>query len=127
MRRVAILGCGGSGKSTLARSLGRLLRLPVHHLDQLYWKPGWVETPANEWLAIQGRICEEPAWIIDGNYGGTIDLRLAAADTVILLDLPTWACLLGAVRRFLKYRGSVRPDMSAGCPEQLTGEYVWWI
>ena len=56
-----------------------------------------------------------------------MDLRLAAADTVIFLDLPTWTCLAGAVRRFLKYRGSVRPDMSDGCPEQLGGEYLWWI
>src|SRR5262245_26540390 len=112
MRRVAIIGCGGSGKSTLAATLSRLLGLPVYHMDQLYCKPGWVETPAAEWRSIQERLCEEPAWIIDGNYGGTMDLRLAAADTLILIDLPTWVCLAGAVRRYLKYRGSVRPDMS---------------
>ncbi|MES2626184.1 MAG: AAA family ATPase, partial [Pseudomonadota bacterium] len=89
MQRIAIIGCGGSGKSTLANTLGQKLGLPVHHLDQLYWRPTWIETPKAEWESLQQQLCNQPAWIIDGNYGGTMDLRLAAADTVIFLDMPT--------------------------------------
>lgn len=127
MQRIAIIGCGGSGKSTLASHLGDVLGLPVHHLDVLYWKPGWAETPKPEWKSIQQRLCGQQAWIMDGNYGGTMDIRLSASDTVIFLDIPTRTCLWGAIRRFLEYRGGSRPDMSAGCPERLTLEYLSWI
>jgi adenylate kinase family enzyme len=43
VQRVLIIGPCGSGKSTLAFTLGRRLGLPVHHMDQLGWLPGWVE------------------------------------------------------------------------------------
>jgi adenylate kinase family enzyme len=127
MQRVVIIGCGGSGKSTLARNLGDLLGLPVHHLDRLYWRSGWAETPKPEWTSIVEELCAQSAWIIDGNFGGTMDLRLSAADAVIFLDMPTLTCLWGVIRRLLKYRGGIRPDMSAGCPERLSLDFLWWI
>ncbi len=127
MERIAIIGCGGSGKSTLARRIGAALDVPVHHLDRWYWKAGWIATPNDEWTAIHERLCSEPTWIIDGNYGGTMDIRLQAADTVVFLDLPGWRCLWGAVSRYWQYRGRVRPELSEGCPERLTGDYLKWI
>lgn len=127
MQRITIIGCGASGKSTLASNLGRLLRIPVHHLDRLYWKPGWAETPKPEWASIQERFCGQPTWIMDGNYGGTIEIRLLACDTVVFLDMPTWICFWGAIRRFLKYRGGIRPDVPADCPERLSFAYLLWI
>ena len=48
MRRIAIIGAGGAGKSTLARQLGEVLGIEVIHLDALFWKPGWVDTPRDE-------------------------------------------------------------------------------
>jgi adenylate kinase family enzyme len=122
-----IIGCGGSGKSTLARRLGKILALPVYHLDQLYWKPGWVETPTPEWVSILVRLCSQTAWILDGNYGGTMDLRLISSDTVIFLDMPTRVCLSGAMRRLWTFRGRTRPDLVPGCPERLDFKYLFWI
>jgi adenylate kinase family enzyme len=127
MQRITIIGCGGSGKSTLASNLGHLLGIPVHHLDRLYWKPGWAETPKPEWASIQERLCDQRTWIMDGNYEGTMGIRLLASDTVIFLDMPTRICLWGAIQRFLKYRGGIRPDVSAGCPERLSLVYLLWI
>ena len=46
-------------------------------------------------------------WIIDGNYGSTMELRLQACDTVIFLDYPLDVCLEGIKAR----RGKPRPDM----------------
>jgi len=46
LQRVVVMGPPGSGKSTLARSLGARFGLPVFHLDQIYWCPGWIEAPA---------------------------------------------------------------------------------
>jgi adenylate kinase family enzyme len=59
---------------------------------------------------------------MDGNYSGTLERRVAACDTVILLDVARTVCLWGVT-----HRGTTRPDMAAGCPEQLTLEFVRWI
>jgi adenylate kinase family enzyme len=127
VKKVAIIGSGGSGKSTLATRLGKALDIPVYHLDRLFWQPGWRETPRDEWRALQERICAQPQWIIDGNYSGTLDIRLAACDTVVWLDLPTAVCLASTLRRILRYRGRTRPDMGEGCPEQFDWAFLRWI
>ena len=126
-KRIMIIGCGGSGKSRLATQLGRKLSLPVHHLDRLFWQPGWVESQKDEWRRLQEELCTGAEWIIDGNYSGTMDVRLAAADTVIFLDLSTCACLRGAFDRFVRFHGRTRPDMAEGCPERVEWLYLKWI
>jgi adenylate kinase family enzyme len=126
-QRILIVGCGGAGKSTLAIHLREELNLPVVHLDSLYWSPGWVETPKEEWLDQLKVETAKPTWVMDGNYGATLDARLSAADAVILLDLPRSVCLMRVVKRYLKYRGRTRPDMGPDCPEQLDWIFIKWI
>ena len=127
MRRVLVIGSGGAGKSTFAARLGARLGLPVIHLDALYWKAGWVDTPPDDWARVVADAVERDAWVMDGNYGGTLDVRLAACDTVVFLDLPRLVCLWRVLRRWLRYRGRTRPDMAAGCDEQFDAEFLWWI
>ncbi len=127
MNRVLIIGCGGSGKTTFAQRLGAMLGLPVIHLDAHYWRSGWVAAPAEEWARTVERFAAEPSWVMDGNYGGTLDTRLAACDTVIFLDLPRRVCLWRIVKRWLRYRGRSRPDIAPGCPEQLSWEFIAWV
>src|SRR5690348_5483337 len=103
MRQIDIIGSGGAGKSTLARQLGTKLGIPVYHLDQLYWKSGWVASSPEEFAAKQAAILAKPDWMLDGNFGETMLPRLEAADTVIFLDLPTRVCLWGAIHRYLRY------------------------
>ena len=127
MRRVLVIGSGGAGKSTFAARLGATLGLPVVHLDACYWHAGWVPTPKDAWSRAVEAMTAQDAWVMDGNYGGTLDRRLAACDTVVFLDLPRWLCLWRVLRRALRYRGRTRPDMAPGCPERLTWEFVRWI
>ena len=127
MRRVLVIGSGGAGKSTFAARLGAKTGLPVVHLDACYWHAGWVPTPKDEWARAVDAMTAEDAWVMDGNYGGTLDRRLAACDTVVFLDLPRSLCLWRVLRRALRYRGRTRPDMATGCPERLTWEFVRWI
>jgi len=127
MRRVLVIGPGGSGKSTLATSIGERTGLPVVHLDALYWRPGWVPTPREEWTAAVAELVARDAWVMDGNYSGTLDLRLRACDTVVFLDVPRLVCLWRILRRRLRFRGTSRPDVAEGCPERLTWEFVWWV
>ncbi|EOX4485752.1 AAA family ATPase, partial [Vibrio alginolyticus] len=99
MKRIAVIGSGGSGKSTFSALLGTELNLPVHHLDQLYWKPNWVKTPKDDWIKIQKGLCESECWIIDGNYQSTLDIRFGACDTVIFLDVNRYTCIYRALKR----------------------------
>jgi adenylate kinase family enzyme len=99
VQRIAIIGAGGSGKSTLARELGRRLDLPVTHLDDLFWQPGWVEPNRDEWEALNRELVQAERWILDGNYGGTMEIRLEAADTIVFLDPPPLLCIWRVLRR----------------------------
>ena len=127
VRRVLIIGSGGSGKSYLARELGPRLDLPVVHLDPLFWKPGWVETPEPQWRAIQQVLVRRPAWIIDGNHASTLDVRLPAADTVVFLDMPRWLCMTRVVTRSLRHRRRARIDRAEGCRERLNWSFLKWV
>jgi adenylate kinase family enzyme len=127
MRKLLLIGPGGSGKSTLAKQLGERLGLPVIHLDTLYWRPGWIETPREEWRAALATLLAQDAWIMDGNFGGTLDMRLAAADTVILFDFPPLLCLRRVIRRRFRYHGRHRPDMAPGCNERIDVGFIMWI
>ena len=127
MQRVLIIGPCGAGKSTLARRLGPILELPVIHLDALNWQPGWVTAPDDVFRAMLLEAAQAPRWIIDGNYGGTLTLRLPFADAVILLDFPRWRCVGRVVKRFITHVGKTRPDMGPGCPEKLDWEFMDFV
>ena len=128
--RIAVIGSPGAGKSTLATAIAAATGLPLVHLDREYWKPGWVEPPAAEWQAANTRLIAQTNWVIDGNYGSSLAARVRRATLVVWLDPPTRICLAGAIRRGLRYRGTVRPDMREGCPERLDAEwlkFLWYI
>ena len=127
MKRVLVIGSGGAGKSTFARKLGRRLGLPVIHLDRFYWRPGWVETPKDEWKRMVEELCAGDAWVMDGNYSDTLGLRLEACDAVVFLDLPRVLCTWRVVKRALTYWNTSRPDVAEGCTENLNGEFFWWV
>lgn len=127
MSRVLVIGCGGAGKSTFAARLARRTGLPLIHLDAHFWKPGWVQSEREEWTRRVGRLLSADRWIMDGNYGSTLDLRLAACDTVFFLDLPRLHCLWRVIQRRIRYRHRTRPDMAPGCPEQVDAEFLLWI
>lgn len=127
MRRVLVLGSGGAGKSTFARALGERAGLPVVHLDRHWWRPGWVERSQQEFDADLEGLLACDAWVMDGNYGRTLAARLAVADTAVLLDVPRLTCLRRVLVRALRHRGRSRPDMTEGCPERVSWEFVEWI
>ena len=127
MKKVIIIGPGGSGKSTLAKQIGAALSIDVFHLDQYYWKAGWVEPDVAEWNETVTALLAKDSWILDGNFGGTIDQRLAACDTAIFLDLPRLVCLYRVMKRRLRYRNTNRPDMTEGCNEMIDLEFLLWI
>ena len=125
MKRIAIVGPGGVGKSTFADELGRRTGISIVHLDQHFWKPNWVPTPREEWVDLQVGLLSGHSWIADGNYGGTLDVRLSRADTVIVLTLPRWQCTWRAFKRSLRHRG--QEIQAEGCPEHFDLEFLRWV
>jgi adenylate kinase family enzyme len=127
MKRILVIGSGGAGKSTFAKRLGEILELKVIHLDSLFWSAGWVEMPKDQWRAMVEELMKGDSWILDGNYGGTLDLRLAACDAVIFLDIPRMTCLKRVFKRRMSHRKESRPDMAPGCPERINWEFIKYI
>ncbi len=107
MKKVIVIGCPGSGKSTFAIKLKERTGLPLYHLDMLYWNKNKTTVSKEEFLRRLYSVTDGDEWIIDGNYGSTMELRLACCDTVFFLDYPTELCLQGIETR----RGKPRPDM----------------
>lgn len=110
-RRVVVTGLAGAGKSTLSKALATKTGLPLIHLDLAYWQPGWVAPAEAEFRHKQREVLAGDAWIADGNYHETLDLRLELADSVVVLDLPWWRCSARALRRGFEMWG----ELPAGC------------
>ena len=107
MQKVMVIGCPGSGKSTFSRTLRDRTGLPLYYLDMLYWNADKTTVPKEIFRARLAKILETDAFIIDGNYNSTMEMRLLACDTVFFLDYPLDVCLDGIKER----REKPRSDM----------------
>ena len=107
MKRVIVIGCPGSGKSTVSRALHNKTGIPLYHLDMMYWNADKTTVEKSVFLERLSAVLEKDEWIIDGNYGSTMEQRMAACDMVIFLDYPLDVCLDGIKER----RGKPRSDM----------------
>ena len=107
MKKVIVIGCPGSGKSTFSRALQAKTGIPLFYMDMLYWNPDKTTVEQNIFIDRLESILQKDEWIIDGNYGSSMELRLQACDTVFFLDYPLDICLKGIDER----RGKERPDM----------------
>ncbi len=126
-QRILIIGSGGSGKSTLSCQLAEKTKLPLIHLDHEYWKPGWVETPKEEWRGRVAELAEQEQWIMDGNFSGSLDIRVPRCDCIVLLDYSRITCAFGVIKRWITNFGKTRPDMGKGCPEKVDFHFLKWV
>ena len=107
MKRILVIGCPGSGKSYFSRRLSERTGIEVCHLDMLFWNSDRTTVSRETFIERLSAVLETDEWIIDGNYGFTMEMRLEKCDTVFFFDLPVETCLEGVASR----RGKPRPDM----------------
>ena len=107
MKRVIVIGCPGSGKSTFSRALREITGLPLVYLDQLYWNADRTVVYKSLFRARLAEAMAGECWIIDGNYGSTMEMRMQAADTVFFLDFSTDVCIEGVRARMGKPREDI--------------------
>ena len=107
MNRIMVIGRPGSGKSTFSKALHKTTGIPLFHLDMMYWNADRTTVDKAVFRERLLNTIQKNEWIIDGNYGSTIELRLQACDTVVFLDYSLDVCLNGIKER----RGKARTDM----------------
>ena len=113
MNRIMIVGSPGSGKSTLSKMLSQKLGYPILHLDKIYHIDNKNSISKEELKDQIAKFVEtNEFFIIDGNYGSTMEDRMQFVDTVIILDINTNICLENIEKRRLS--NELRSDMAEG-------------
>ena len=107
MKKVIVIGSPGAGKSTFSRKLRDKTGLPLFYLDMIWHKPDKTNITREEFHEKLEEIMEKDAWIIDGNYQRTLEIRLQTCDTVFFLDYPVEVCLEGASSRIGTTHGTI--------------------
>ena len=107
MKKIIVLGCSGCGKSTFAVQLQKITKLPLYHLDNIWWKPDRTHISRDEFDKKLDDLVNRDNWIIDGDYSRTYEKRIAACDTVFFLDYDVEVCLQGIIDRVGKERRDI--------------------
>lgn len=121
-QKAIIIGCPGAGKSTFARKLSDKMYLPLYYLDMLWHKPDRTTVDRNIFDEKLKEIVLKEKWIIDGNYGRTLEMRIQWCEAIFLLDFPVEECLAGAKSRI----GKQRVDMP-WIETEFDEEFKQWI
>jgi adenylate kinase family enzyme len=127
MKKIIVIGSSGAGKTYFSKRLSQALNIDLIHIDRAYWGPGWTEPTKEEWNATLAKLISRESWIIDGNYTNTLEMRLAACDTVIFLDIGRTLCTWRVIRRTLRFYRRRRPDMADNSYEKFDWPFLMFI
>ena len=67
------------------------------------------------------------SWIIDGNYGDSLAIRVTRCDTIVFFDLPRVTCIWGVLQRWPVNRFERRAELPEGCTERVNLEFLLWV
>ena len=125
-RQIVVKGTPGAGKSTFAAELARQLDLTYIELDALHHGPNWSAPPAAEFQArVRAAMAAAPhGWVIDGNYDSKLgETVLAAADTIVWLDLP-FGVKLARLWQRTRHRIGGKVELWSGNRETWRGAFL---
>lgn len=128
MKRILILGNGGSGKTFLAKRLSHILNHKVVHLDTLYWKDQWQHTDPTQWQSALHQAINEECWIIEGTPIKDLEIRIAAADSIIFLDTNKYICIWRLLIRGLQAKWGRNQIPKDGSPVRgISWKAIYWV
>ena len=84
-----------------------MTEIPLYHLDMMYWREDKSTVPLFLFRQRLEEVVGQDSWILDGNYGSTMEFRMQNCDTGFFLDYPLEVCLAGVQSR----KGKARSDM----------------
>ena len=122
MNRVTVAGGSGSGKSVFAAKLAAICRLPLYHLDNVFWNPDKTHVDRETFDRRLNVILGYERFVIDGEYGRTLEARIRESDTVFYFDIPLTDRLEGAASRV----GKLHPDLP-WVEDALDPDFEKWI
>lgn len=122
MKRIMIIGPSGAGKSELSKKINKITKLPLYHLDNIYWNSDKSHLSHEKFDIKLNEILKKDEWIIDDNYSRTYEIRIEKADTIIFLNYPLEVCLDG-VNSII---GKKRDDLP-WIEEEFDPEFKAWI
>lgn len=123
-KRFVIIGLPGSGKSTFAAKLGKILNLPVHHLDK-HMFDGKKKRDKQEFLLVKETLLKDEFWILEGCSFSTLEMRFARADIVIYFHLPRLLCIWRVCKRLFTFDKRIA---ETGCLNGINWtliKYIW--
>jgi|TARA_R110000868_G_scaffold272227_1_gene531492 adenylate kinase family enzyme len=122
-KKIIVIGSPGAGKTTYAKRLASETGLPLFHLDDMFWAPGWVEKGTASFRGSLFNAIGQDEWILDGNYMSTMEERLSAADAVFFIDVPYWLCTYRIIKRWLCREG----QQAEGCPQRVDLAFIKYV
>jgi len=122
INKISIIGGPGTGKSTLSNNLGKVLNLPVYHIDGLHYLENWQIRDKNERDQIILDTIKNSKWIMDGTYHSTLEMRVKNSDIIIFLNYSTFSRIKGILTRYFKNGNKEKPEIP-GCKERMTLEF----
>jgi len=103
MKKIAVFGKPGSGKSTLSKNLAAKTDIQLLQLDSIVYEKNGDLVDRQIYDQKHGKIIACSSWIIDGiGPLGSFHQRLAAADTLVYIDLPYFVSYWLVTKRLLK-------------------------
>ena len=127
MKRILVIGCPGSGKSTFSKSLSKILKYPILHLDRIFHIDNKNQISRDLLKSkIKAFIDNNIKFIIDGNYSNTLKYRLKSADTVIYFNIDLEICINNAIKRC--NNNQARDDIAPGFDNSIVDpEFIKYI
>lgn len=113
MKKVNVVGTSGSGKSTFGKMLASRMSAKYIGLDELHWLPHWQGRETEDLLNLLKSELECEAWVLDGNYTKTREIKWKNVDAVIWIDLPFWKNFQQVLWRSIK-RSFTRKELWPG-------------